>query len=254
MIKAHGLTKLYSNGDSTLAALDDVSFEVECGEFIVILGASGSGKTTLLNVISGLEKADRGYIDVDGVELQILSEEERTRFRREHVGIVFQKFNLIPELSVFDNIILPSRLVNRDIKEEEVLEIVEELGIREKLFLMPGILSGGEQQRVAIARALYTRPAVILADEPTGNLDSKNSEDVIRLMKSLGERYHQTILLVTHDERIARIADRIFHMKDGKLSVSDGDKFLIKDTRQAGDTEPDMAKAGEAYSTDGRVS
>lgn len=170
MIKAHGLRKLYTNGDNTLAALDEVSFEVERGEFIVILGASGSGKTTLLNVISGLEKADRGYINVDGVELQILLEEERTRFRREHVGIVFQKFNLIPELSVFDNIILPSRLVNRDIKEEEVLEIVDELGIREKLFLMPGILSGGEQQRVAIARALYTRPSVILADEPTGSV------------------------------------------------------------------------------------
>jgi putative ABC transport system ATP-binding protein len=222
MIKAHGLRKLYANGDNTLAALDEVSFEVERGEFIVILGASGSGKTTLLNVISGLEKADRGYIDVGGVELQTLSEEERTRFRREHVGIIFQKFNLIPELSVFDNIILPSRLVERDVKEEEVLEIVEELGIREKLFLMPGILSGGEQQRVAIARALYTRPSVILADEPTGNLDSKNGEDVIRLMKSLGERYRQTILLVTHDERIARVADRIFQMKDGKLSISDG--------------------------------
>lgn len=171
MIKAHGLRKLYANGDNTLAALDEVSFEVERGEFIVILGASGSGKTTLLNVISGLEKADRGYIDVDGVELQTLSEEERTRFRREHVGIIFQKFNLIPELSVFDNIILPSRLVNRDIKEEEVLEIVDELGIKEKLFLMPGILSGGEQQRVAIARALYTRPSVILADEPTGSVE-----------------------------------------------------------------------------------
>lgn len=229
MIKAHGLRKLYANGDNTLAALDEVSFEVERGEFIVILGASGSGKTTLLNVISGLEKADRGYIDVDGVELQTLSEEERTRFRREHVGIIFQKFNLIPELNVFDNIILPSRLVNRDVREEEVLEIVDELGIREKLFLMPGILSGGEQQRVAIARALYTRPSVILADEPTGNLDSKNGEDVIRLMKSLGERYHQTILLVTHDERIARVADRIFHMKDGKLSISDREAFSVID-------------------------
>ena len=224
MIKAHGLRKLYSNGEHTLAALDEVSFEVERGEFIVILGASGSGKTTLLNVISGLEKADRGYIDVDGVELQTLSEEERTRFRLEHIGIVFQKFNLIPELSVFDNIILPSRLVGRDIKEEEVLEIVDELGIRDKLFLMPGVLSGGEQQRVAIARALYTRPSVILADEPTGNLDSKNGEDVIRLMKTLGERYNQTILLVTHDERIARVADRIFHMKDGKLSISGGEE------------------------------
>lgn len=229
MIKAHGLRKLYANGDNTLAALDEVSFEVERGEFIVILGASGSGKTTLLNVISGLEKADRGYIDVDGVELQTLSEEERTRFRREHVGIIFQKFNLIPELNVFDNIILPSRLVNRDIKEEEVLEIVDELGIKEKLFLMPGILSGGEQQRVAIARALYTRPSVILADEPTGNLDSKNGEDVIRLMKTLGERYHQTILLVTHDERIARVADRIFYMKDGKLGISDGKEFSVID-------------------------
>lgn len=232
MIKAHGLRKLYANGDNTLAALDEVSFEVERGEFIVILGASGSGKTTLLNVISGLEKADRGYIDVDGVELQTLSEEERTRFRREHVGIIFQKFNLIPELSVFDNIILPSRLVNRDVREEEVLEIVDELGIREKLFLMPGILSGGEQQRVAIARALYTRPSVILADEPTGNLDSKNGEDVIRLMKSLGERYHQTILLVTHDERIARVADRIFHMKDGKLSISDREVFSVIDNEE----------------------
>ncbi len=233
MIKAHGLRKLYANGDNTLAALDEVSFEVERGEFIVILGASGSGKTTLLNVISGLEKADRGYINVDGVELQILLEEERTRFRREHVGIVFQKFNLIPELSVFDNIILPSRLVNRDIKEEEVLEIVDELGIREKLFLMPGILSGGEQQRVAIARALYTRPSVILADEPTGNLDSKNGEDVIRLMKTLGERYGQTILLVTHDERIAQVADRVFLMKDGKMSVSDGKEFSLNDNGES---------------------
>lgn len=219
MIKVHALTKTFTNGEDALTALDNVSFEVQKGEFIVVVGASGSGKTTLLNVISGMETADAGYLNVNGVELQTLDETERTEFRREHIGIIFQKYNLIPELSVLDNIILPSRLIGREVNEEELVKIVRELSIEEKLFLRPGILSGGEQQRVAIARALYTRPAVILADEPTGALDSKNGQDVIRLMKSLGEEYHQTIMVVTHDERIAKIADRVFCMTDGRLSV-----------------------------------
>lgn len=219
MIKVHALTKTFTNGEDALTALDNVSFEVQKGEFIVVVGPSGSGKTTLLNVISGMETADAGYLNVNGVELQTLDETERTEFRREHIGIIFQKYNLIPELSVLDNIILPSRLIGREVNEEELVKIVRELSIEEKLFLRPGILSGGEQQRVAIARALYTRPAVILADEPTGALDSKNGQDVIRLMKSLGEEYHQTIMVVTHDERIAQIADRVFCMTDGRLSV-----------------------------------
>lgn len=219
MIKVHGLTKSFRNGNSILFALNDVSFEVQKGEFIVVVGASGSGKTTLLHTISGLETADRGYIRINGVELQTLNETERTEFRREQIGIIFQKYNLIPELSVFDNIILPSRLVRRNMEEKELTKIVTKLGIADKLFQMPGVLSGGEQQRVAIARALYTRPAIILADEPTGALDSANGQEVIHLMKSLGEEYQQTILVVTHDERIARIADRVFSMEDGRLGV-----------------------------------
>lgn len=219
MIEVHGLTKKFTNGNDVLFALNEISFEVKKGEFIVVIGASGSGKTTLLNVISGLETADRGYINVNGTELQSLDETERTEFRRENIAIIFQRYNLIPELSVFDNIILPSRLVGREVKEKEITKITAELGIEDKLFQMPGVLSGGEAQRAAVARALYTRPAVILADEPTGALDSKNGQDVIRLMKALGETYRQTIMVVTHDERIAAIADRVFEMADGRLSV-----------------------------------
>lgn len=219
MIKIHAVTKTFHNGDYTLNALDNVSFEVQKGEFVVVVGASGSGKTTFLHVIGGLETADSGYINVCGTELQTLDETERAEFRREHIGVIFQKYNLIPELSVFDNIILPSRLIGRKVEEEELTKIAGKLGIEDKLFQMPGVLSGGEQQRAAIARALYTRPSVILADEPTGALDSKNGQEVIRLMKALGEEYRQTIMVVTHDERIAKIADRVFCMTDGRLSV-----------------------------------
>ena len=189
----------------------------ERGEFIAIVGSSGSGKTTLLNMIGGLDVPDEGEILIDQKELQKLSDNELTVFRRRKIGFIFQQYNLIPMLSVWENIILPLKMDGRAVDKEYVMEIVNILGIQEKLKNVPNELSGGQQQRVAIARALAIKPALILADEPTGNLDSRTSQDVLGLLKVTSARFSQTVIMITHNEEIAQLADRILRIEDGKI-------------------------------------
>lgn len=218
VLKTVSLTKIYKNGDTLLKAVDDISISVKEQEFVAIAGPSGSGKSTLLNLLSGLEYPTHGCIYINDVNITDFTEEERTIFRRNHIGFVFQSYNLVPALNVFENIILPSKLIGREINEQEVLELTGQLGIEQKLFCMPGTLSGGQQQRVAIARALFTKPSIILADEPTGNLDSKSKQSVISLMKEMSRIYRQTCVVVTHDEQIADLADRVIRLEDGRVS------------------------------------
>lgn len=218
VIKAIALSKIYSNGDTYLKAVDDVTFSIEEQEFVAITGPSGCGKTTLLNMLGGLEKPTHGCVYINDVNIVDLSQEERTSFRRWHVGFVFQNYNLVPVLNVFENIVLPAKLIGREISEKEVYQLAGELGIENKMFEMPVHLSGGQQQRVAVARALYTKTTVMLSDEPTGNLDSKTGLDVIALMKRMCREYKQTAIVVTHDDKIAAMADRVIRMEDGKVA------------------------------------
>lgn len=218
ILKTVSLTKIYKNGDTLLKAVDDISISVKEQEFVAIAGPSGSGKSTLLNLLSGLETPTHGCIYINDVNIADFTEEERTIFRRNHIGFVFQSYNLVPALNVFENIILPAKLIGREINEQEVFELTGQLGIEQKLFCMPGTLSGGQQQRVAIARALFTKPSIILADEPTGNLDSKSKQSVISLMKEMSRIYRQTCVVVTHDEQIADLADRVIRLEDGRVS------------------------------------
>ena len=217
VLKVVSLTKTYANGDLFLRALDDVSFAIRQQEFVVITGPSGCGKTTLLNLLGGLENPTHGCVYINDVNIAELTQEERTSFRRWHVGFVFQNYNLVPVLNVFENIVLPAKLIGREISEQEVCELAGRLGIDKKLFEMSKHLSGGQQQRVAVARALFTKPTVLLADEPTGNLDSKTGMEVITLMKTMCREYQQTAVVVTHDERITEMADRVIRMADGKV-------------------------------------
>lgn len=216
-VKAISLSKIYPNGEQDLQVLDKVDFTVENGEFVAIVGASGSGKSTLLNLVGGLDYPTSGCVYVNGVNLSALTEEELTEFRRTNIGFVFQNYNLIPVLNAYENIVLPSKLNGKTVDEKFLERIVKSLGIEEKLFQMPGKMSGGQQQRVAIARALYTKPTILLADEPTGNLDSGASMEVIKLMKRMHTRFGQTIIVVTHDNRVARRADRIIRIESGKV-------------------------------------
>ncbi len=217
VVKTISLTKTYINGNVQTFALQDVSLEIEKGEFVAIVGYSGSGKTTLLNMIGGLDHPSGGKIYINDISICDMDEEELSIFRREQIGFVFQYYNLLPVLSVYENIVLPQKLQAKEIDVAFVEEIVEALGITNKLWQMPNTLSGGQQQRVAIARALSTKPAIILADEPTGNLDSKTGREVIALMKEVATNYNQTIAIVTHSEEIASKADRIIRMEDGKI-------------------------------------
>ena len=216
-VKLVSLTKEYQNGENYIRAVDDVSFSIKEGEFIAVIGASGSGKSTLINLISGLEKPTHGCVYVHDVNLTQLSLEEQISFRRWHIGVVFQKYNLIPAMNVFENIVLPAKLLERTVNEKEVFHLAKTLGIEEKLFQMPDELSGGQQQRAAIARAVYTHPTILLGDELTGNLDSRTSASVMELLKKISRQYQQTMLVVTHDEKIAAMADRIIRMKDGRV-------------------------------------
>nr|WP_317362720.1 ABC transporter ATP-binding protein [uncultured Blautia sp.] len=216
-VKVISLTKDYVNGENYIRAVDNVSFTIEEGEFIAVIGASGSGKSTLINLISGLEKPTHGCVYVHDVNLTQLSLEEQISFRRWHIGFVFQKYNLIPAMNVYENIVLPAKLLERAIDEKEVFCLAKALGIEEKLFQMPDKLSGGQQQRTAIARAIYTHPTILLGDELTGNLDSKTSRSVMELLKEICRQYKQTLLIVTHDEKVAAMADRIICMKDGRV-------------------------------------
>lgn len=217
IIKAAGLKKYYVTDNYEVHALDGVSLSVEEGEFLAIIGTSGSGKTTLLQILGGLDEPTAGGVWIRGNSLKDMTEDERTIFRRRNIGFVFQQYNLIPVINVYENIVLPLRLDSAEIDEKLLEDIVRTLKIGEKLENLPEELSGGQQQRVAIARALMVKPAVLLCDEPTGNLDSVTSMEVISLLKTCAARFHQTVIVVTHQEAIAQMADRILRVEDGKL-------------------------------------
>ena len=217
MIKAAGLKKYYVTDNYEVHALDGVSLSVEEGEFLAVIGTSGSGKTTLLQILGGLDEPTAGGVWIRGNSLKDMTEDERTIFRRRNIGFVFQQYNLIPVINVYENIVLPLRLDGAEIDEALLEDIVRTLKIGEKLENLPEERSGGEQQRVAIARALMVKPAVLLCDEPTGNLDSVTSMEVISLLKTCAARFHQTVIVVTHQEAIAQMADRILRVEDGKL-------------------------------------
>ena len=217
MIKASGLKKYYVTDNYEVHALDGVSLSVEEGEFLAIIGTSGSGKTTLLQILGGLDEPTAGGVWIRGNSLKDMTEDERTIFRRRNIGFVFQQYNLIPVINVYENIVLPLRLDGTEIDETLLEDIVRTLKIEEKLENLPEELSGGQQQRTAIARALMVKPAVLLCDEPTGNLDSVTSLEVISLLKTCAARFHQTVIIVTHQEAVAQMADRILRVEDGKL-------------------------------------
>lgn len=217
MVKAAGLKKYYETGSGQVRALDGVTFSVEAGEFVAVVGTSGSGKTTLLNLLGGLDVPTLGGVWIRGNSLKDMDQEERTIFRRRNIGFVFQQYNLVPVLGVYENLVLPLRLDGAEVDEGFLEEIAKVLGLWDKLDRLPQTLSGGQQQRVAIARALLTKPAVLLADEPTGNLDSATSREVIGLLKSCAARFHQTVLMVTHQEEAAQAADRILRIEDGRV-------------------------------------
>ena len=211
------LKKYYGAEPNITKALDGVNLSVEKGEFVAIVGTSGSGKSTLLNMIGGLDVPTSGKVFVDGTELSKLNEEQLTIFRRRKIGFVFQNYNLVPVLNVYENIALPVELDGGKVDKNFLEEVVGFLGLKEKLNSMPNNLSGGQQQRVAIARALIARPTIVLADEPTGNLDSKTSADVLGLLKTTSQKFHQTLVMITHNNEIAQLADRIIRIEDGKI-------------------------------------
>lgn len=217
ILKATELKKIYGMGSTAVHALDGVNLEVKNGEFVAIVGTSGSGKSTLLHMLGGLDRPTSGSVIVDGKQIFSLKDEELTIFRRRKIGFVFQNFNLVPTLNVYDNIILPIGLDGNLPDKEYIYKIISVLGIEHKMQSLPNNLSGGQQQRVAIARALASKPAIILADEPTGNLDSKTSQDVLSLLKVTSDRFKQTIVMITHNEEIAQLADRIIRIEDGKI-------------------------------------
>ena len=219
ILKVKDLKKYYGSDEALVKALDGVSLEINRGEFVAVVGTSGSGKSTLLNMIGGLDNPSYGKIEIDGNEISKMSDEELTIFRRRQIGFIFQNYNLVPILNVYENIVLPIELDGLNIDKEYVDSIINILGLSKKLTNMPNNLSGGQQQRVAIARALATKPSIILADEPTGNLDSKTSMDVIGLLKTTSKRFNQTMLMITHNEEIAQLADRIIRIEDGNVSV-----------------------------------
>lgn len=218
ILEIKNLVKTYGSRETKVDALKGVSFTVEKGEFVSIVGTSGSGKSTLLHMLGGLDKPTSGSVIVEGKELSAMTEEELTIFRRRKIGFVFQAFNLVPVLNVYENIVLPIRLDGEKVDTEYVDEIIRTLGLSEKINVLPNQLSGGQQQRVAIARALATKPAIILADEPTGNLDSRTSRDVIGLLKVTGQKYSQTIVMITHNDELAQHADRLIRIEDGLIT------------------------------------
>lgn len=211
------LKKYYQQGENVTKALDGVSLEIEAGEFVAVVGTSGSGKSTLLHMMGGLDNPTSGKVIVNGEDISKKNEEQLTVFRRRHIGFVFQSYNLVPVLNVYENIVLPVQLDGKKVDKKLLKEIVEVLGLKDKLENLPNNLSGGQQQRVSIARALLTKPEIILADEPTGNLDSRTSEDVLSLLKVTSMKFHQTVVMITHNDAIAQLADRIIRIEDGKI-------------------------------------
>ena len=226
IVETKNLKKYYQTGSNTVKALDGVDFCVKDQEFVAIIGKSGSGKSTLLHMLGGLDSPTEGEVLIEGKRLEGLKKEQLAIFRRRNVGFIFQNYNLVPDLNVYENVILPVELDGRKVDTAYVNEIMDVLGISEKKEAFPGTLSGGQQQRVAIARALAAKPAIILADEPTGNLDSVTSHEVLGLLKMAAKQFSQTIILITHDRDIAQLADRIVHIEDGKI---------VGDTGKAGD-------------------
>lgn len=217
LVRTRGLKKYYQVGSQTVKALDGVDLEVREREFVSVIGKSGSGKSTLLHMIGGLDVPSEGQVIVDGMNLEKMNREALALYRRRKVGFIFQQYNLIPDLNVYDNILFPVELDGRQVDKKFIRELMAVLNISNKKEMLPSMLSGGEQQRVAIARALGTKPSIILADEPTGNLDTMASHDVIGLLKILAKQYQQTIILITHDGDIAQMADRIVRIEDGKI-------------------------------------
>ncbi len=218
ILQTTDLKKYYGTAPNITKALDGVTLSVEQGEFVAIVGTSGSGKSTLLNMIGGLDVPTTGKVIVDGKELSTLNDEQLTIFRRRKIGFIFQNYNLVPVLNVYENIVLPVELDEDNVDKKFMDKVVRMLGLEDKQSSMPGNLSGGQQQRAAIARALVSKPAIVLADEPTGNLDSRTSNDVLGLLKATSQQFHQTLIMITHNNEIAQLADRIIRIEDGKIS------------------------------------
>lgn len=223
ILETINLKKYFGKEPNITKALDGISLSIQEGEFVAIIGTSGSGKSTLLNMMGGLDKPTSGKVVVDGKDLSTLEDEELTIFRRRKVGFIFQNYNLVPVLNVYENIVLPVELDGKTVDNNFMDEVIETLGIKNKLQNMPNNLSGGQQQRVAIARALVTKPTIILADEPTGNLDSKTSKDFLELLKLSSKKFRQTIVMITHDIEISKLADRIIRIEDGKILSKEND-------------------------------
>ena len=219
ILQTKDLRKIYGAGETEVRALDGVDLSVEKGEFLAVVGTSGSGKSTLLHMLGGLDRPTSGSVTVDGREIFSLKDEALTIFRRRKIGFVFQNYNLVPVLNVYENIVLPIQLDGKEPDQGYLDQIIATLGLEKKLQSLPNNLSGGQQQRVAIARALAAKPAILLADEPTGNLDSKTSQDVMGLLKVTSQRFAQTIVMITHNEEIAQMADRIVRIEDGRITT-----------------------------------
>ncbi len=221
ILEAKQLKKIYGSGPTAVHAIDNVSLTVDRGEFVAVVGTSGSGKSTFLHMLGGLDRPTSGCVTIDDKKIFELKEEELTIFRRRKIGFVFQNFNLVSMLNVYENIVLPIQLDGNKPDKKYIKQIIQMLGLESKLQDFPNQLSGGQQQRVAIARALATKPSIVLADEPTGSLDSKTSQDVIGLLKVTGEKFNQTIIMITHNEELAQLSDRIIHIEDGKILGGD---------------------------------
>ena len=218
VLKTEGLRKYYGSGENLVKALDGVDMSVKRGEFLAVVGTSGSGKSTLLHMLGGLDRPSGGKVYVDDKDISTLKDDALCIFRRRKIGFIFQSYNLVPVLNIYENIVLPIELDGNEVDKSYVNQVVEVLGLGSKLSCLPSQLSGGQQQRVAIARALATKPAIILADEPTGNLDSRTSQDVLGLLKVTGEKFGQTIVMITHNEEIAQMAERIIRIEDGRIA------------------------------------
>lgn len=217
ILETNNLKKYYGSGDNQVKALDGITLQIEEGELAAIVGCSGSGKSTLLHMLGGLDYPTSGIVNVAGKEIFQLNETELTIFRRRKIGFVFQSYNLVPILSIYENVVLPLELDGKKPDTKFINSVLETLGIADKADRLPGQLSGGQQQRAAIARALAARPDIVLADEPTGNLDSRSTQEVLGLLKLTGERFHQTIVMITHNEALAQLCDRVIHIEDGKI-------------------------------------
>lgn len=217
ILRTDDLKKVYGSGETSVRALDGVNLSVQSGEFVAVVGTSGSGKSTLLHMLGGLDQPSAGTVEIDGKDIFAMKDDTLTIFRRRNIGFVFQSYNLVPVLNVWENIVLPIQLDGNEVDEAFVERIIETLGLPQKTNSLPGQLSGGQQQRVAIARALATKPAILLADEPTGNLDSKTSLDVLGLLKVSGEKFGQTMVMITHSEEYAQMADRTVRIEDGRI-------------------------------------